>query len=818
MNLELQGYFRAMIRSVIAVVLMCCGFTVNAQIDRKTLPATRTENPPEIDGILSDEAWTKAPVADDFVQFEPENGPAIEERFRTQVKVLYDDEAIYIGAMLYDNAPDSILTQLTQRDVYNENTDWFGFFINPYNDGLSDFNFWVTAAGVQADARTTLAGDDFSLNSIWSSKVSITDSGWVMEARIPYIALRFPKTPVTDWGLNFMRNVRRTRNTYTWNFLDKSLGYRLEYQCGLLTDMANIEPPVRLSAMPYASAYLDDIDGVTTYDFNAGLDLKYGINESFTLDMTVIPDFGQVAFDQQFLNLTPFENRFDENRQFFTEGTELFTIGDLFYSRRIGGQPKNITGVDLNSSDSVEIRQEFTRMLNATKVSGRTKGNLGIGILNAVTDDNFSTRIEDGVETEVLTEPLTNYNVLVLDQRFNRNSSVSLINTNVMRKGSAKDANVLGLLGSFTNKSGSHTLDVSAKQSALFQNDQITDGYEGALRLADVEGNWRWAINETLITDEYDINDLGFQQRNNQVRHYGEVEYITIQPVGRFNRINHTLFAVYESLYEPFRYEEFYLGYNAFQLMRSFFAFGVDFTTRPVESYDYFEPRTFGRWFKKPEQYNLSAFISSDYRKTIAIDSRITLDAWGDLGRQSLFYRLAPRLRFGDHFFAVVSSEYTRTLNDYGFVPDTIPSEIFFGRRNNTSVVNTIDARYVFNPVTSLSLVLRHSYTDVNYLDFFLLEESGELTSAPLSNVNDLNFNTFNVDLRFSWWFAPASEMVILYRNVIASIDNTVGESYIENVDGVLQAPMQNNISIRLTYFLDYYTMKNKIKNRNGRG
>ena len=160
-----------------------------------------------------------------------------------------------------------------------------------------------------------------------------------------------------------------------------------------MSNIRDINPPIRLSLMPYASTYVDHFEDKTTLDFNAGMDLKYGINESFTLDATLIPDFGQVAFDNQVLNLSPFEIQFQENRQFFNEGTELFSLGDLFYSRRIGGAPKNITNQDLSGNDSAEVtvRTEFTRLLNATKISGRTNGNLGIGFLNAVTDNNYST-------------------------------------------------------------------------------------------------------------------------------------------------------------------------------------------------------------------------------------------------------------------------------------------------------------------------------------------------------------------------------------------------------------------------------------------
>lgn len=805
------------IRSAILLILLIIPTLLTAQIERKTIPATRTTSQIDIDGKLDDPAWVVAPVAKDFIMFEPDNGTPERASMRTEVRVLYDDNAVYIAAILYDPSPDSILTQITKRDVYNENCDWFGFFINPYNDGLSDFNFWVTAAGTQADAKTTTDGDDFNLNSVWKSAVTITDFGWVVEAEIPYIALRFPETPVKDWGLNFMRSIRRNRRTYSWNFLDLGSGNRLEYQCGLLTGMTDIKPPIRLSAMPYVSAYVDDFGGTTSYDFNAGLDLKYGINESFTLDMTVIPDFGQVAYDQQFLNLSPFENRFDENRQFFTEGTELFTIGDLLYTRRIGGAPKNIQGIDLNSNDSVVIRQEYTRLLNATKISGRTKGNLGIGVLNAVTDDNYSTRIENGEETRVLTEPLTNYNVIVLDQRFNRNSSVSFVNTNVLRKAASRDANVSALLGSFYSKSGNHLLDVSAKQSALFEGDSIETGYEARGRIADVGGHWRWAVESQMRTDDYDINDLGFIPRNNSIYHQVEFGYRTIKPVGPFNKFSQDLIAWYQTLFKPYRYEETVISYESFYLLRSFFAFGLSGSTTPGEVYNYFEPREPGRWFKTPQQSDFGGFISSDYRKRLAIDANANYFWWWRLGKEQLRVEVLPRFRFGDHFFAVTKTQLTDVRNDYGYVPDNDALNIHFGRRHTRTVVNSIDAQYVFNPRSSLSLTLRHTYTDVNYLDFYLLEQDGSLTPATLSGVNDLNFNAFNIDLKYSWWFAPASELVILYRQAVAAAGNVVGSSYLYNLEETFDSPVQNNISVRLSYFLDYNAVRSRVRKNDKR-
>lgn len=783
-----------------------------AQHSRKTIPSTKINSEITINGELTDEAWSKAPVAKNFVSFEPANGVPVSPEFDTEVRILYDDEAIYIGAFMRDPKPDSILRQVTKRDIYNENTDWFGFFINPYNDGLSDFNFWVTAAGTQADSRTTEENDDFSLNTVWKSAVSITDSGWIVEAKIPYSALRFPETLSKDWGINFMRSIRRNRQVSSWSFLDISSGYRLEYQSGLLTGVTGINPPIRLSAMPYVSAYVDDFDGNTTSDFNAGLDIKYGINESFTLDMTLIPDFGQVAYDQQFLNLSPFENQFNENRQFFTEGTELFNIGGLLYTRRIGGAPKNIQNVDLSGNDSVQIKQQYTRLLNATKISGRTKNNLGIGVLNAITDDNYTLVTENNQSKKVLTEPMTNYNVLVLDQRINRNSSLSFVNTNVLRKASAVDANVSALIGSFTSKNGNYRTTTSVYNSARISGDSADLGYKSTLGFAKVNGNWRWATENYLVTDRFNINDLGFQQRNNQVGHYAELTYRTTQPRKIYNKFNHTLFVNHQSLFKPYKFEEFVTGYSAFALLRTFFAYGVDVVLTPVKAINYFEPRHAGRWFSEPRELYLNGFISTDYRKTLALDMSAFGSAWDDLGKRVWQVKMKPRIRLGDHFFSVLTFRANQVLNDYGYVSSNDASNIFFGRRNNFTIENAIDAQYVFTPKSSLSLALRHTYTDIEYKDFYFLNQNGTLTSSTDASASNLNFNAFNIDFKYSWWFAPGSELVLLYRNVVASVDDVVGNSYIQNIEGVFESPVQNNISVKFTYFLDYHTTKQRLK------
>ena len=178
----------------------------------------------EIDGKLNENIWQTASIAKDFVMFDPDNGKPIPDNKKTEVKVVYDNDAIYIGATLYDDSPDKILKEITQRDDFGT-SDVFGVFINGYNDGQQDFQFFVNAADGQSDCITTdTNGEDYSWDAVWKSKAVITNKGWVVEMRIPYAALRFSSEKKQTWGLNFFREIRRDRHKYTWNRIDSKLG------------------------------------------------------------------------------------------------------------------------------------------------------------------------------------------------------------------------------------------------------------------------------------------------------------------------------------------------------------------------------------------------------------------------------------------------------------------------------------------------------------------------------------------------------------------------------------------------------------------
>ena len=362
------------LKLLIVIILLLFAFSAHSQ-EKKSVRALEIPEPLKIDAVLDEPYYTEAQPAKDFVQYQPHNG---EPSFQpSEVFFFYDQTAIYVGAMLYDSSPDKIFSYFSERDSVGM-SDYFGVYIDPYNQGQLAYGFFITPIGVQLDMKAIKKESDYedaSWDAVWESETAITDNGWVVEMKIPYSALRFPEKDVHTWGLNMFRNIRRYNSNNSWNFVNREVSGWIHQQ-GELTGISKIKPPIRLSFSPYASVYAESEEGSkeSEYIYKGGLDIKYGISDSFTLDMMLIPDFGQIQTDDQELNLSPYELYYSEKRQFFTEGTELFERGDIFYSRRIGERPK-FSGKavdDLQENEIVEDNPSETQLVNATKISGRT--------------------------------------------------------------------------------------------------------------------------------------------------------------------------------------------------------------------------------------------------------------------------------------------------------------------------------------------------------------------------------------------------------------------------------------------------------------
>ncbi|MDO7852840.1 DUF5916 domain-containing protein [Hymenobacter convexus] len=835
------------------------GASATTPAPKRQLQAVRTSTPPKLDGLLDEAVWQSAPIATKFTEQEPT--PGRPEKYPTEVRVLYDDNAIYVGAIMHDMSQDSILRELSNRDNIG-NSDWFGVFFDTYNDHLNGYEFIVTSGGVQVDLRQSPAnGEDGSWNAVWDSRTALHGNDWVAELRIPYSAIRFSKATEQVWGLNFGRQRRASRQKFFWNEVKPQVSGFVN-QWGELTGLRDLKPPLRLSLTPYVSTYVNHYPfneqgkkNMST-SFNGGADVKWGINESFTLDATLVPDFGQVQSDNQVLNLSPFEVQYNENRAFFTEGTELFNKGNLFYSRRVGATPIGFGGVSgqlrvgARQADGTRQAGEFivqnpgvTRLLNATKVSGRTSKGLGVGVFNAVSNDVYAT-VQDsttGARRDVLTQPLSNYNIVVLDQSLKNNSYVSLINTNVTRAGATYDANVTSALFRLANKKNSYAVNggvvYSNRRGKLFgKPDEVSDrdGYKYYVGFNKISGNFTWGMDHGIESHSYNPNDLGLLFGNNNISQSLYANYRIYKPFWKLNKLS-TYASISHSLLErPTLYQDmgFYAGGNT-TFTKNFLSVGLDFSANPVTR-DYYDPRRapLGRYYvRKPAGASLSGFISSDYRKKFAYDIsggvRLFAADGDRTGRRSMSLTLSPRYRVSNQLSFVYALSMERNQNQIGYaggLDGSLPydngflttfggdgADVLLGRRNVTTFTNTATGTYTFTNRMSFNIRLRHYVSNVHYRDFSRLHPDGLETPEPTYARNrDNTFNAFNIDAVYSWWFAPGSQVSIVWKNASASFfeANAATPLYFDNLNNTINTPHNNNVSIKVLYYLDYLALR----------
>ncbi len=790
-------------------------FSQSSQNERKVYTTQRIEEPPIIDGVLQEEIWLKAETATNFVMIEPGDGDPIPSLHQTQVKLFYDDEAIYVAAIMKEENPERILKQFAQRDNLQQ-AEFFLMDINTYDDGENQTRFIVTAAGTQADAKMTGDNEDYSYNVVWESAISQDDDGWYVEMKIPYSALRFPDKPVQTWGIQFYREINHLNESYVWNYVNKSLGQASQYN-GLLKGISNIDPPVRLSLYPYTSAAVDRFNGSTDFNFNAGMDLKYGINDSFTLDMTLVPDFGQTAYDEIELNLGPFEQVFGENRAFFTEGTELFTKGDLFYSRRVGSTPigYNTAQTQLLENEEIVDNPDRTDLINAMKISGRTDRGLGIGFFNAITN-KVEAVYRDTITGQIrrkVTEPLANYNILVLDQRFNRNSSISLVNTNVTRDGNFRDGNVSAFLFDIYNKQNSFNFTGQAKMSNVNMPGQNKTGFASYFSAERTKGNFRYEASHEFANETYDINDLGISLTNNYNNFYWGGSYQIFEPKGNYNNYQISLFGQHLRRYLPDVTVNTGMGGRFFAMTRKRFAFGGGLDINS-EFKDFFETRAENTYILYNGFGGANAFISSDYRKRFAIDVRVSYADYFESSQADYSLNIEPRFRFNDRLSFIYEFDYNLENDRPSFVRKTT-DRIIFGNRDQKSLENSINANYNFSTRQGINLSFRHFWSTASFGNdnFSKLAEKGSLVAIeyPITDDNDpdANFNIWNLDLSYRWQFAPGSEAVLLYRNAIFNQDKLSQLGFNESLDNLFEQPARHNISLRVVYFIDYNEVKN---------
>ncbi|MCX2742059.1 DUF5916 domain-containing protein [Pontibacter anaerobius] len=799
---------------------------------QKTLQALRVQQAPKIDGELDEPIWQQAEIATQFIKNRPNPGPL--EKHPTEVRILYDDAAIYIGAIMHDVSRDSIFQEFGRRDDLG-NTDFFGIFLDTYLDEINGFGFFITPAGVQLDARYSSNGEDWSWNAVWESSTKVNETSWVAEFKIPYSAIRFSSKPEQVWGLNFMRNRQSTREGFFWNYVDPATDGFVN-QWGRLEGLRNIEAPLRLSFTPYVSTYLErypvqqEGTGNTShshnFNFGGGMDVKYGINDAFTLDMTLVPDFSQVQSDNRVLNLSPFEQQFSENRPFFLEGTELFNKGDFFYSRRIGGRPVNASLIYSDAYKDYEVMESpsETKMINGTKVSGRTESGLGIGIFNAVVGEQYAElKDAEGNKIRLKTQPLTNYNIAVFDQSLKNNSYVTLVNTNVMRQGSTYDANLTGVLFRLANKGNKYAINGKGALSQQFYTGNTERGYMYRLGVGKVSGNFQFSASHTLESDKYNPNDLGILFTNNSSSQELELNYNVYEPFWKLLNLYTNVGAVYERRFRPNSFQNFVIYGNMNGTFKNFMNAGLFFNLEPVVTNDFFEPRLNGRVYAFPVNYNMGGWVSSDYRKRFATEVSLSYRTFEEHNRHNINLGIYPRFRVNNQLSFSYGFESNNRYDDMGFVSlirhntenggEQQEPDVVFGLREVHSVYNSLSGSYIFNNRMSLALRVWHNWSKVNHDRYFRLQHSGALEPHQYEPAEspDVNYNSFNLDMVYSWWFAPGSEISVVWKNAYEEQINEISPHYFDNFSHTLRSPQSSTFSVKVLYYLDYLTLKKKL-------
>ncbi len=802
-------------RVILILVLLASSLIGSAQIKKQMTAGVLTE-PLKIDAKLTESVYSSVQPAEDFTQVQPYNGkPSMQP---TKVWIFYDQFAVYVGAQCYDSAPDSIFNLLTARDNFGM-FDYFGVYLDPYNSGQLAYGFFLSPAGTQLDMKAIKSdgdNEDGLWDAVWESKTEINDKGWSLEMRIPYSALRFPVKDVQTWGVNFYRNIRRYNSNNSWNFVDRNVSGFI-HQEGELLGIKNIKPPVRLSLSPYAAAYLEKSGShaSTEFVYKAGMDLKYGLSDSHTLDMMLVPDFGQIRSDDKQLNLSPYEIYYDEKRQFFNEGTELFQRAGIFYSRRIGAEPvfKDKAENDLHTNEVISKNPTATQMLNATKISGRTSNGVGVGVLNAMTLASFA-EIRDtlnGSTRKVKTQPFTNYNVAVVDLSMKNNSYVSLINTNMSMQGSDFMANVVATDFELRNKSKMFAIKGKGGISYTGETDKVT-GYAGYLELAKNKGKLQYGASQSFFDNKFDMNDMGYLKHNNLVQSNAYIRYNINEPFGIFRELDFYGNLTNKRLYMP-NVESGHEGEAGVEaLFLNNHGLGL-YTGYGSDRNDYFETRVENRYLKENRFNWLNMIYHTDNRKKLNFFVRLGGYLQPPKNQKGYWLSTETNWRIGQKLRLSHELELNRDFNDFGFADKNSSGDsIVIAGRDVYSVSNILNADYAFSTKLGLTFRARHYWSASDNRKYYLLNGNGSLNPdfTTTENYNE-NYNILNIDLNFRWVFAPGSELSVAWKNEIFGSSSFPELSYFRNMQNLAGLSQVNSLSVKVLYYIDYNVLRQKI-------
>lgn len=776
--------------------------------DQVQMNAQYAEEGINLDGILNESIWQEAVAIDDFTQYEPvEGAPATQE---TEVRVLYGPNNLYVGAMLYDEDPQAIEQALGRRDDYNR-ADWFLVSIDSYFDRRTSYTFAVNAAGVQFDAIQSASSNrrrggsanaprdmDPSWDAIWYSKARVTSEGWLVEMRIPYSMLRFADRQDQTWGIHFTRRNPRLGEQSEWPHVPRARRDNLVAEFGQLRGISDVRPRKNIQVTPYTVTSLlreEDPDNIgtalqnQTVDF--GGDLKIGLGPNVTLDATINPDFGQVEADPEILNLTAFENFFEERRPFFVEGIQIYEFsagpGRLLYTRRIGAN---------------------SPIIGASKLSGRTSKGLSFGVLGAATGDDFN--------------PGRGYGVGRMIQQIGEFSSVGGIVT-LFDEANNEDGDHLRSFALGTdwdlrfgnNQYGIEGFFAATNRNWLNTSLDAETGFASKLWLRKRQGIWDGFVGLDVFSDGFNPNDLGQIRQNNFYALISSVGHDINggRAFGPFQRggmrASFNQFVSYDSGINMG--QEFDIGtrltFKGFQSIR----FGLE-VGNPFGGYDIFESRGLLPW-DAPSSVNIGGDFETDERKSWRLEPGIDITFFENGGRETELslegllnvgsrLALSAEIRGGwednvaawssneafqesggswfigeeaDHPDELTNADYVpltqsasldQLFSDVGPVGDGQYYVSVFGERDTRSADITLRSTVTFTSALSLQIYSQLFAARGRYQDFQLHVGRDQLVDfAEYPKRDEFAFSRLQSNVVLRWEYRPGSSLFLVWTH-----------------------------------------------------
>jgi hypothetical protein len=564
--IKIEPYMKkCFISCILIFLLLPCGF--GQAPEKKQYKATRITTPPTINGTLDDAAWLSGSWAGDFIQNQPFSGRP--ESQKTEFKILFDDDNLYVAIKSYDTSPDSIVNRLTRRD--QADGDLVGIIVDSYHDLRTGFLFGVSSAGVKYDQMFTNDGQsqDATWDPNWWVETSVDKDGWIAEMKIPFSQLRFDKNSADGWGLDVARILYRKNEQTFWQHIPREAP-GLVHLFGELKGIEQIKPRKIFDVTPYGVAKTETFKAESENPFlskgklskmNGGIDAKIGITNNMTMDLSINPDFGQVEADPSVVNLSAYETFFSEKRPFFIEGNNITNFGlgigdggvgndNLFYSRRIGRQPQG--SLNLNDGWYADVPTR-TDILGAAKLTGKTNNGLSVGFVEAVTAQEKAEIDTIGGRKYSTVEPLTNYFVGRVQKDINNgNTLIGGIFTSTNRKLDADVSDILhksaytggvdftqyfkkkswmfNLNTAFslvegskkaienTQESSAHYFQRPDKNYAVLDTSKTSlAGSGGRMQIMKLNGHWNFLGAVLWKTPGFETNDLGYMRVTDQM-------------------------------------------------------------------------------------------------------------------------------------------------------------------------------------------------------------------------------------------------------------------------------------------------------------